>query len=65
MWRGVERDEPRVLLVAAAWWDGTPVSERAAQSWPGISRYQEARRFSIVSYPGATPVTVVGLLRDE
>jgi hypothetical protein len=65
MWSGVEREEPRVVLVDASWWDGTPAPERAAQSWPGISRYREAARFSIVSYPGAQPVSVVGLVRDR
>jgi hypothetical protein len=65
MWRGVERAAPRVVLVSDGWWDGTPAEKRADETWPGITQYREGARFSTVIYPGARPVTVVGLLRDR
>ena len=61
LWRGVERVDPRVALAAAEWWEGAPRSG----IWPGMARYREGARFSLVSYRGARPIEVVGLLRAE
>jgi hypothetical protein len=63
MWEGVERARPPLLLVPVAWWDGTSPEGRTNATWPGAGEYAPERRFSLVSYPGASPIEVVGLVR--
>jgi hypothetical protein len=64
MWEGVGRERPPIVLVPEEWWEGTSPDERSAATWPGIGEYASQRRFSLISYPGAPPTEIVGLVRE-
>jgi hypothetical protein len=65
LWAGVERAEPPVALAPVEWWDGFGTSGLMVREGWLHRAYREGERFALVNYPGAPPVNVVGLLRDD
>jgi hypothetical protein len=64
LWDGVASAHLPVALVPAGWWDNS--ASHGREQMEGMLRrsYHEGARFGLVSYPGARPVDVVGLLWD-
>jgi hypothetical protein len=65
LWAGVERANPPVALAPAEWWDGFGSNPLAVREGWLHRTYREGGRFTLISYQGAHPVSVVGLLRDD
>jgi hypothetical protein len=65
LWPAVERERPPVALTYASGWDA--VAGASSGSGEALLRrsYHEATRLQITSYIGASPVTVVCLLRNN
>jgi hypothetical protein len=65
LWAGVGRAKPPVALAPVEWWEGFGSRGLMAREGWLHRAYREGKRFTLVNYPGAAPVNVVGLLRDD